>query len=408
MFRVRSAHLHFPNLIFQKKKNLRLLYIVRLMRELSNKFAMFFLPLFLFEKGQSLNLNFLANFTDFQKGMLFLISFYLLDYILMFVLTIPWCKVVKKFGLEGSLAIGNIFYALFLFFLFLGKTDIRLLYVATLADALQTNAFWPAYHMILSKNAHFSKLGKNLGLMHFMFNLVALIAPALGALVIVNFGYSILFLVSLVLVMIGIIFALLMEVSQIKDSISWKEFKKWWVEWKFRRLSLSFAGRYLNDVAISLWPLYVFLILGGVEKVGFLYTLSLFLSMIFTFFVGHFIDKNHRKRPFFISGGILSLIWFLRSKIAGIWSIALVDMAEKLTANFHWMFFDRVWLLRSKGSQAYSFFVYRELLIALSAIIFWISFAVLFFFFDGNWNILFAIGAVGVMLSLLVQRKHEA
>lgn len=408
MFRVGSAHQHFPFLTFKNNKNLGLLYGVRLMRELSNKFAMFFLPLYLFKQGQTFNFVFLNHFSDFQKGMLFLMAFYLFDYFLMFITAIPWCKLIKRFGLEGSLAIGNVFYALFLLSLYWAKNDWRFLALAAFVDALQTNAFWPAYHLTLSRNAHFAKIGKNLSFLQFLFSLVALVAPAIGGFVIVTFGYSVLFLASLVLVMIGIIFALSMQVTRINDGISWREFRQWWKEWRFRRLSLSFAGRYLNDAAISLWPLYVFLLLGAVDRVGFLYTLSLFLSMIFTFFIGKFIDKNHKKSPFFLSGGILSVIWFLRSKIIGIWSIALIDMVEKLTANFHWMFFDRIWLLRSKGSQAYSFFIYREILISLAAIGFWLSFAILFIVFGANWNMVFAIGAVGVMLSLLVQRKSES
>ena len=84
-----------------------------------------------------------------------------------------------------------------------------------------------------------------------------------------------------------------------------------------------------------------------------------------------------------------------------IWSIAVVDTLDKLTANFHWLFFETLVLRRSQGSQIFSYFVYREVIISAAAVIFWLIVLLLVLAASG-WQGLFIIAALGVLFSLLV------
>jgi hypothetical protein len=119
--------------------------------------------------------------------------------------------------------------------------------------------------------------------------------------------------------------------------------------------------------------------------------------MILSLFIGAKLDKREHKRPFFISGGLLSLLWVIRSQIIGYWSIALVDAFDKLTGSFHWLFFDRVLISRGKGREAFSYFIYREIIISVTVVVFW----------PLEWKGLFIMAAVGVLMSLLISKKHE-
>jgi hypothetical protein len=124
--------------------------------------------------------------------------------------------------------------------------------------------------------------------------------------------------------------------------------------------------------------------------------------------MGSFLDKNKGKKPFFISGSLLSIIWLLRGFLVNIWTITIVNTLDKLTSSFHWLFFDRAWLLRGKGRQALSYFIYREMLQSLAGLLLWILVALLFFTFGAAWKSLFAIAGIGVLLTLLVREHKEA
>ncbi len=121
-----------------------------------------------------------------------------------------------------------------------------------------------------------------------------------------------------------------------------------------------------------------------------------------------YLAKQHNRKPFFLSGGLLSALWFVRTAVVGIWSIAIVDMLDKLTANFHWLYYDMQFMRRGKGSQALSYFVYREMVMSAGAIVFWLLFAAIFLLLPLGWYTLFIVAAVGVLFSVLVQDNKES
>jgi hypothetical protein len=198
-----------------------------------------------------------------------------------------------------------------------------------------------------------------------------------------------------------------LDIPHERDEVSWRELWFWISDRRFIKLGASIAGKTVYDLAVYVWPLYVFLLLGNTERVGLLYGLSFLLSIAASVFIGHHLDRDEQRRPFAVSGGLLSALWLIRSRLLDFWSLALVDAFDKITGNFHWLFFDRVLLNRGKGRQAFSYFMYRELIISATIVVFWAFFALMFVAWAIEWNGLFVIGAVGVLLSLLIRNKDE-
>jgi hypothetical protein len=225
--------------------------------------------------------------------------------------------------------------------------------------------------------------------------------------VIYIFGYEVLFSIGIALVAIGSFLSYFVDFPNEKDNISFKEFSFWLLDWRFWKLGISIFGKTIYDLSIYIWPLYVFLILGNTEKVGIVYSLSFLVSMVLSIFIGIKLDTEIKKKPFLVSGGVLSLLWYVRSQILGFWSIAFTDAIDKITGNFHWLFFDRVLMNRGKGREAFSYFTYREIIISFSSIVFWLIFVLLFLLSGMEWNGLFLVGAIGTLLSLLISNKHE-
>jgi hypothetical protein len=71
------------------------------------------------------------------------------------------------------------------------------------------------------------------------------------------------------------------------------------------------------------------------------------------------------------------------------------------------LFFDRSWILRGKGREALSYFVYREMIYSFAAIIFWLIIAALFFFFVVAWKSVFILASIGVLLTLLIKEHKD-
>lgn len=389
---------------FQKTKNLKYIYAIRLIRELANQLMVFFLPIYFF----NLRFSFMSSFglSTLQEGIFNVVIVYTTVHIISFLSAIPIAKILLKFGIRQGFLMGHLFYALFVLCLYLSKDNAYFVLIAALLNGFQTNLFWNSYYYSLSRNSDQNKISANLGLINFLLNLLAMISPALGGLIIVTLGYQTLFLLGLAIVLLGVIFSILLDNVKVRDSISYKEFFKWMSEPGFRRLALTFTGRCFNDATITLWALYMFILLGNVQGLGYLYSLSLFLALFISYGAGSLIDKHKNSKQFLFSGGILSVFWVLRGFILNIWSIAILNAFDKLTASFHWLFFDRTWLLRGKGREALSYFTYRQMIYSLAAILFWLIVALLFYFFIFAWKSLFIVAAIGVLLTLLVKEHH--
>lgn len=392
------------HLSFQKTKNLKYVYAIRLIRELANQLVVFFLPIYFF----NIRFPFMSQFelSTLKEGIFNVAIIYGFTRLVSFLSAIPISKILIKFGIRHGFLMGHLCYVLFVLLLYLSKENPYLIFLAAVVNGFQTNFFWNSYHYSLSRNSDQSKIGANLGIINFLLNLLAMISPALGGLIIVTLGYQSLFLLGLVIVLFGVIFSVLLDNVKVRDAISFKEFFTWLKEPGFRRLALTFTGHSFNDGTMSLWSLYMFIILGTVQGLGYLYSLSLFLALFISYAAGSFIDKSKNKKQFLLSGSFLSIFWVLRGFLVNIWSITILNAIDKLTASFHWLFFDRSWILRGKGREALSYFVYREMIYSLATIIFWLIVVVLFSFFIVAWKSLFIVAAVGVMLTLLIKEHH--
>ena len=368
---------------------------------------MFFLPVYLYIVGSTSSVLHDLPFSAFQRGMLTLSIFYIVFGVISFFMGIPTGYFYKKMGYQRTFMFSFLLRCLFFATVYFAKQNIWFLLPAVVLDAVNAQLFWPGYYSLLSKNALKRNMGKDIGFLLTVIHILSVVSPAVSGFIAYVAGIEVLFLIGLVLTLASTIFALYMDSDVVTSSVSYKEFFKWLREPRFRKLAISFSGKYIYDVSIYVWPLYIFLILGSVDKVGYLYTVSLFLATTITYFIGSYVDAHKSKKPFYLSGGMLAIITVLRTQVITPLSIAFVDLFDKLLSNVYNIYFDTMFLRRSKGSAVDSFFIYREMLINLATVFFWFFIAVFFIFFSG-WKSLYIIAGIGVLAGLLMKdSKYE-
>jgi MFS family permease len=399
--------LQLPHLGIDQNKNLNYLFVVRVLRDVINQVGLFFLPIYLFQIGKTLPWLHRYNLDDIQSGMVTVALFFICERLAIFATAIPVGKFIGRIGFTKS-----IFFSYLLrigFFTALAFLDRKpeLIILAGLLEGFQANFFWPSYFSLFSRHAHVDHMGKDLGFMQFFLQLFTVFVPAASGFLAFYFGFPILFFCAIGLILASSVIILLMDLEGTADSVSWAEFRQWLKNPNFVRFAISSTGRYINDGILFLWPLYVFFALGSIDRVGYLYTFSLFLALLVIYFMGVYIDKAKTKRSFFFSGGFLSLMWLARTQQLTVWGIAFVDALDKLFSNMYWLFYDAITLRSTKGGQALSYFVYREVVTSSVAIIFWLLFGA-FFWYNQGWNTLFIVGGLGVLLSLLItEHRYE-
>lgn len=388
---------------FNNTHNMRWLYANRVTREITNRSTLFFFPIFLFLVGQSLSLPW--NIPDWTKGILLVAIYHLILRFLMIIFILPINQMTKKFAVNQSLVMGYGIRAIFYAFLSLSVENPALLLVAVVIEAVDVSLFWPHFHLLLTKSGHKSKMGSNIGSLQFLMQVLGVLAPII-AITVNNFaGYSAVFLIGIVGSLIGLVSALRLKSSVEQDRVSWREFMVWVREPRYKRYLLALGGRMIHDLVMYIWPLYLFLLLGSVDKVGYLVSLSFFLALFITVIASFQLDKIRNAKIFHFTGGLLSLLWLARATAITPMAIAIIDSVDKLVGNAHWLFFDMLIFRRAKGTQAFSFFVYQEIVYSGWSFLFWLIITIIMVATQ-SWVIVFVLSSAGVLLTLLLQGKH--
>lgn len=401
----RKHHLQIHQFGIGRSANLRWLYLNRVVRDLTNKLVYFFLPIFLFEVGQT-HLAKLIDLDSNKSGFLMIILYFLMARPINAVLLIPFGKLISKTGHRQAMIQSYFIRALGFVFLYLSIKQPGWIVLAAALDGVQCALFWPSYQTTLSKQTNSETMGKNLGMLQFLTQLVGALSPAIAGLIVLYLGFDALFLVGIVTSLICLITVLMLDQPHDRDKISFTEFTTWAKERRYVKFALAVGSRYISDVVLFLWPLYLFILLKTVEKVGYLYTASLFISMVLTAVLTFKIDQIRSRKLFKVSGGLISIIWLIRLNLVSIWGIAFVDAFDRLASNFHWLFFDVTFYKRGKGSQAHSYFVYSELIQHTVMSIAWLL-AGLLFFSSSIWTVLFILAAVSTAMTTLMQSKYS-
>ncbi len=234
--------------------------------------------------------------------------------------------------------------------------------------------------------------------------LIGAVTPAISGILNTQLGFQFVFFLGILGAMASFCLILLISDSCDLDTVSFSELKEWLGEKRYERLTTAIAGRYVYDVVLFIWPFYLFTLFGSVERVGILATLSLFLALIVSIISTFKLDSLKSRTPYKISGVTIALTWFLRTQLFSVWGVALADALDRVSSNYHWLFFDTIWYKRGKGAQAHSFFVYHELLLSLAVCIIWIVILAVLLI-SGNWKILFILSGLGVLATLMLKEK---
>jgi len=413
-----SHALHVPWFQFDGGRDLKLLYVLRATKVFVDKFALFFLPVFLFQLGAGWSVGgdlvrptwlppITLTLSELQLGMLVIVVFFGL-YRFWTLVTVPalaW--VLHRFGNRLTMLLGYGFFGVGILALHGTYRNAILLFVASAAFGAFMAFTNVTEYLILAKNSHKANLGKDIGLGQFLIQMSNMVAPLLGGLVIVSAGYQSLFLIGCMMLLGLMSITLLLRGQKVRVLPNWSEGWSLLRNRSFQVMMMSSLGRYSYDMVIALWPVYLFLLLGSADKVGYLYSLSFFMAMLVSMAGGAQIDRAKTRRPFLGSGTALAGLWISRAFFLNPYSIAIIDALDRLVGNYHWMYFDTALLKEAKVRRPETFLIVREMVLSFFAILLWIGVGVIFMLLVESWRGVFVLAAVGVLFSILIRETIE-
>lgn len=258
-----------------------------------------FIPIFLFNAGYSVG-----------EVMVYYFIYNAIDVPLNFFAR--W--LTRKIGARMVVIIGQIFMLLFFISLSLLVPDswwylVLVGFLAAMYDAL----YWVAHlYFFVECSTHKENISRDMSLLQIVKQIAAVIAPAIGAAILIFFSEDSLLFVSAGFVALSIIPLFGIRNIQDKPTGPQKKLKEFFHSWDTTRdyISVMFWGIHAS-VEQVIFPVFIFVLFSSIKSVAALPIIVAIASMLFTYFAGR-IKKEQRARTIAIGATLIATIWILR------------------------------------------------------------------------------------------------
>ena len=413
-FRVPHLDLHLEYMLFPPK--LRWFYLSQAFRTIAISMVSLFVPVFLYlrveEISRASGLFQLVTIQDGPSlytalGVIIIAVFYAIARAVSMALLFPLSKLMHKYGLIWGMIIGNLSLLASFVCLLLAEWNPITLVFASFFTGLEMASYWVPYYTVFSAFAELDKLGEEVSGLVMIEKLGRVMAPVLGAMIATVFGFQVLYVTGVILMILAINAIFMLPSVKANTDVRWKEFERWIKQPQSPRIAVAFTGRLFELLALLAWPVFVFEIVKSISVVGFVASISGVLSLLVTYFTGVWLSKHRGRFLYFLSGFILSFLWLIRLLVRVPMHILAVDAADRMIASINQPIFDVMFIKQARLSRLFHFFTYREIILNVTALVFWLV-VIVFAFFGFGWYAVFVLAALGTLMSMVMPIDRKA
>jgi MFS family permease len=336
-----------------------------------------------------------------SKTLQLIMLFYLGVYVIYFFIMPLGAKFARRFGYEHSIAFSTIFTALFYLSLFGASNDIRLLFVSIVMYAVWKTLYWPAYH---SDFAHFSadgEQGRQISNLLALESGVFILGPLVGGLILEYYGFNSLFMLASVLMILSNIPMLLTKERFEPADFSYFDSYRRLFSKKRRRKLFSFLGFGEELIALTIWPIFIYLTVNDFLGLGVITSASIFITTIIFLYIGRATDKGNSKVVMKYGTMFYFFGWLLRILSRSIFGVFLLDSYSRVAKQSIAIPITAITYRKAQDTSVMKTILFFEMALVLGKILTMIAVLILLQFFVPGWNAIFILAALITLLYLL-------
>jgi MFS family permease len=350
-----------------------------------------FEPIFLYGLGYSL---------------LEIMWFYMLVYFGYSLLIFVGAKFVSRFGYKHSILLSNVFYIAYWILLYQIKFHPSLFVVAPFLFSLQKSFMWPAYHADIANNAVKEQRGREVGLLFALIQVASIAGPVIGGAVSAFLGFKAMFFVSSILMLLSA-YPLFCS-PEIYTKHRFRMINFWRIIKTYPQNFFAYWG-YVEDLMLmTLWPIYLFLLVPALMDVGLLVTVASFISIVIMLYIGSVMDHRKRSHLLQISSIVYGLSWMFRQfgmSFAAIFSFDALTRTTKAMVNVPMTAITYKLIGVSSNDHAIAYGVFYEFSLSVGKMLMALG-AIGILSFTGNiYHVFIFAGALTMLYGLLKGKK---
>ena len=219
----------------------------------------------------------------------------------------------RKIGARWVIILGSLASVAFFVCLYnITDSNWLLLIAMALFAALYDVLYWVAhiyYFIKCSKND--DDVAKDTGTLKITRQLAGLLAPGLGAVIMIFWHQKALIVISVIILLIST--AVLFRIKDTKDKpVRQKKLREFFNSWADLKdyISVGLYGIHLSAEVI-IWPIFIFSVFASIDSVAWLPMIISVTTIIFTYFTSR-VPRKYRNKLIIIGGLLVATTWILR------------------------------------------------------------------------------------------------
>jgi DHA1 family multidrug resistance protein-like MFS transporter len=272
-------------------------------------------------------------------------------------------KVTAWLGYKHAIITSIFFQLAYWTALFYVKDFPLLLWLAPLLYALQKSLYWPAFHSIVARFANRGQVGRETSALTAIIQGAQIIGPLLGGIIAHVSGSQFLLVVAGVIHAFAII-PLILHKEQYQEREY--HFRSTWRLYRTQlKKSIGYWGFGEELLALTVWPIFIFIIVQGYRSAGVVITIASALSVIVSLYVGKLID-GHAKLPILKFGAFLTAIaWFAKPLFPTASGGLVMDTSARVAKNIYFIPLSTVTYERAENGSILPYMVFLEQSLAI-------------------------------------------
>ena len=319
---------------------------------------------------------------------------------------------LNKFGFRKALVVGTIAAAAVnVGYYFLTKENV--LFIMPLIIFLLVvfrMLFWIPYHVDFALFTRKGNRGRQIGFLLATLTLLGVAGPMIAGYIITNYGISILFTISIIVFLLGVIpFSF---IPRTNEKFSWDYARSWREVFEKKNRAVVLGNIALGaeeTIGVIVWPIFIFLLLDGdYFKVGALSSFIAGATVLMQFSLGHYLDRIGNKKHVLRIGSILyALGWIVKIFVVTAFQVFIAGLYHKFAKIFTDTSFDAIFyeLAADQGHYIDEFTVLSEIAVQIGRVVSIVAVGVMALYMSIEWT--FVIGALAALSLNALYGKME-
>jgi len=373
--------------------SLTALYSNKIIQQIAGGLVGLFFPVMLYK---------VLGFSIYKVGLYFVFSWGI-----WFFMVPIGAKIMSKIGLKKSMMISVVFlclyYALARWFEF-SENWLYLIFVVIFVN-LQRMLYWIPFHTDFAEFSDKKTRGRQMSFLVSVASLISILVPFVGGQVLENYGFSLLFIISIFIAAVS--FVPLLMVPEVRENFSYsyfQTFKELFRKSK-RKMLLSYAADGMQSaVGTLVWPIFIWLILDqSYSAMGIVTALIVLASTVLRLFIGDWTDKVDKKKVLKYGTWLNSLGWIMKMFVGTGFQIFAASTYHQFAGVVMRTPFDALMYEKAADSGHYvdEYTVLREMALGIGRLIM-LALLFLTFFLTGSFIWMFLLAAVIALLMNLI------